>query len=305
MANNIKISQLPEITACTLTGVTVFTDNNTSYKASLSTIQDTVRNYKVYSAVLNHTDELDGSNMGNFGEGFIIGEYYFIDTYETGDDFSNVAEVIDGNINESGCYFRATGKTPTDWTNGSYLYSDGTFVVNELENTLGIDIAWFDSPFGGEGYYYAAGYDYEVGDYVRLSSLGTVQTFISQTNAHVCCYNNPPVFSTSYIPDLVVENSDAVMVTTATVYDTTYWTRGILWDSSFEIRVYPNQGTIKYVFFNPSLKTSEPKVRTPRMSRMSQSQSGSTETEIMKIMKDSTYQKGDMKNMINQTKNKI
>jgi hypothetical protein len=296
MANNIKISQLPEITACTLTGVTVFTDNNTSYKASLSTIQDTVRNYKVYSAILNHTDSLDGDNMGNFGEGFIIGEYYTIDTYETGDDFSNVAEVIDGNINEGGCVFRATGTTPTDWSNGSYLYSDGTFIINELENTLGCDIKWSDSLDGGEGYYYAVGYDYDVDDFVRLSSLGTVQTFVSATSPTTCCYSSPSIFSTQYIPDLVLENTDAIKLITA-VYDSgIYWTRGLLWNSSFEIRVYPNEGTIKYESLNYALSSSEPKLRTPRVV---QELSGSTRTQMMR---NSTYQKGDLKKMILKTK---
>jgi len=46
----------------------------------------------------------------------VSGSTYFIGKFETGDDFTNV-----GGTNVSGCMFKATGTTPTTWTNGSML----------------------------------------------------------------------------------------------------------------------------------------------------------------------------------------
>lgn len=50
-----------------------------------------------------------------------IGEEYTILDFNTGDNFSNVATVISGVINTTGCVFTATGTTPTVYSNGSTL----------------------------------------------------------------------------------------------------------------------------------------------------------------------------------------
>lgn len=57
----------------------------------------------------------------------IIGEEYIIDSLQAGDDFSNVGYVSDG------VSFIATGTTPTNWTNGTYI-SNKIFLVNEYTN---------------------------------------------------------------------------------------------------------------------------------------------------------------------------
>jgi hypothetical protein len=59
-----------------------------------------------------------------------------------GDDFSNIADVTSGTINQNGCIFIATGFIPNEWSNGTELQSAGDFVVTELENTLGFDVSW-------------------------------------------------------------------------------------------------------------------------------------------------------------------
>jgi hypothetical protein len=51
----------------------------------------------------------------------VVGETYEITTYEIDDDFSNVANVISGVINTSGCIFTATGAEPANWSNTSTL----------------------------------------------------------------------------------------------------------------------------------------------------------------------------------------
>lgn len=51
----------------------------------------------------------------------VIDETYEITNYQGSDDFSNVADVISGDINTNGCIFIATGTTPTEWSSNSTL----------------------------------------------------------------------------------------------------------------------------------------------------------------------------------------
>ena len=51
----------------------------------------------------------------------VVGESYEITKYQSGDDFSNVAEVTYGVINTTGCVFKAIGSIPTDYRNSSDL----------------------------------------------------------------------------------------------------------------------------------------------------------------------------------------
>ena len=53
----------------------------------------------------------------------IIGRKYRIATFVAGDNFTNVANVVSGIINTTGCVFIAIGTTPTTWTNLSILTS--------------------------------------------------------------------------------------------------------------------------------------------------------------------------------------
>jgi hypothetical protein len=75
-------------------------------------------------------------------ESLIIGETYTIDDYQSGDDFSNIANVVSGIINETRCVFVATGELPAIWSNDSQLTSSGNLVVSVLTNNLGFDIEW-------------------------------------------------------------------------------------------------------------------------------------------------------------------
>lgn len=95
-----------------------------------------------YKALLTQTGVITGTNLSSFNSALIIGETYTIITGQTGDDFSNVANVQSGVINETGCVFIATGTTPTTWTNSTELSSGGGLIVDVLENNLGYDITW-------------------------------------------------------------------------------------------------------------------------------------------------------------------
>jgi hypothetical protein len=84
------------------------------------------------SSYLSYVALLSARIPGTQTSGSLIpGEWYKITTYADGDDFSNVANVSVGTINNQDCIFMATGTTPTDYTNGSELTSYGCpFVVS-------------------------------------------------------------------------------------------------------------------------------------------------------------------------------
>lgn len=107
----------------------------------------------VYRALLTQTSSITGNSLPAFNFGLVKGETYTISSYIEGDDFSNIANVTSGTINQTGCVFIATGETPINWQYGSELVSDGGLVVQVVENTLGYDIDWTWKPFGGYGYY--------------------------------------------------------------------------------------------------------------------------------------------------------
>ena len=107
-------------------------------------VTDGTYSVATYKALLTQTATFSGQYIGSFGNGLIIGETYTITDYIVGDDFSNIANVVSGVINETGCQFIATGELPNVWTNNSTLESAGNLVVNVIENTLGFDIDWFD-----------------------------------------------------------------------------------------------------------------------------------------------------------------
>jgi hypothetical protein len=117
-------------------------------------------NTGVYRALLTETGSITGTSINSFNQGLIVGETYTITSYQTDDDFSNIANIVSGNINETGCVFIATGETPNRWFSNSELVSEGNLIVDELENTLGFPIYWVANPLGGAGYYFAINNDY-------------------------------------------------------------------------------------------------------------------------------------------------
>jgi hypothetical protein len=136
------ISELPLLTGYSENITIPVQLNNETYQSPLPTLQSS----RVWSALLTQTGSITytGDNDTPYG-GFIFNEIYTIDSYSAGDDFSNVAEVLQGVINTTGCIFRATGSTtseyiiPNTWNN-STLTSDGNMIVNVLENTLGFEV---------------------------------------------------------------------------------------------------------------------------------------------------------------------
>lgn len=97
------------------------------------------RPYKVYTALLNQSG--DGTTTLTNGT-LDIGKLYEITNYQSGDDFTNVANVIEGTINTTGCKFIATGTTPDVWANSTELTDTSAPVATVLENTLGGTPVW-------------------------------------------------------------------------------------------------------------------------------------------------------------------
>jgi hypothetical protein len=135
------------VTGQTITG-------NLTINGNLNITGSTINNVATYRALLTQTGSITGNNETFLGQ-LIIGETYTISTYNSPDDFSNIANVQTGAINQTGCTFIATGSTPNYWGADSELISDGDLIVDVLENTLGYDLSWAWKPFGGEGYYIA------------------------------------------------------------------------------------------------------------------------------------------------------
>jgi hypothetical protein len=96
----------------------------------------------IYNALFTQTGPLTGTSLTNFYDKLIIGETYTIANYVDDADFSNVADVQSGVINQTGCVFIATGSTPNSWADGTELTSFGNLVVDVLENALGYDLSW-------------------------------------------------------------------------------------------------------------------------------------------------------------------
>ena len=116
-------------------------------------LDETLNTTSVYRALFTQTQQVTGTSLSFFNNALIIGETYIITNYVEDADFSNVADVQSGTINQSGCEFIATGETPNSWNDGTELQSSGSLVVNVLENSLGYDLNWQAVPFGGTGYY--------------------------------------------------------------------------------------------------------------------------------------------------------
>ena len=102
---------------------------------------------KVYKALLSQSG--NGTTTQTSGV-LVVGKRYAITTFVAGDNFSNVANVVSGTINTTGCEFIATGTTPTIYTNGSTLTDTAAPVATVLVNTLSGTPVW---SYGGAGDY--------------------------------------------------------------------------------------------------------------------------------------------------------
>jgi hypothetical protein len=91
-------------------------------------------------------DELTSGNL-------TVGKVYQISVFGNGDDFSNVG----AQLNTSGGVFKATGTTPTKWSNGSVLNeiklddlkTDADIVFETATDTVTLTTGAFEGGSGG------------------------------------------------------------------------------------------------------------------------------------------------------------
>lgn len=144
-----------------------------------------------------------------------VGAVYTIDNYASGDDFSNVAEVLSGTINETGCVFRAVFDSPATYVYGSELSYSGDPVSTVLQNDFGGSIDW---SYVGTGVYCAS---------------STATTFTAEKTYLSITQDNNSSNGIKYI-----YNDNAGLIYINTLDDTSALADGELMGTSIEIRVY-------------------------------------------------------------------
>jgi hypothetical protein len=187
---------------------------NVTINGNLSVTGVTTGSLATYKALLTQLGSQTGttlSGFGGFNDGLIIGETYTIIDYVSDDDFSNIANVISGVIDTTGCIFIATGEIPTNWNNGSTLVSSGNLVVTVLENNLGFDIEWIQE-FGGPGIYF--GFNSTTGPLYNTFNRNT--TFILG-GGNPNPYYGPNLLETFIGPITLSEKDDTIVVA---IFDT-------------------------------------------------------------------------------------
>jgi hypothetical protein len=224
---------------------------------NLSVTGSTTSGVATYKALLTQTAPISGFNLNTFNLSLIVGETYTINTYNNGDDFSNVADVQSGTINQAGCVFIATGCCPNDWSSNSELISSGNLVVDVIENSLGYDLEW--SMFFIPGFYIA--YPQNIGPKYngfprRKVSVATQQTLIGLALDldYVKYYSQPTSFNS--LDDIIIFqawNSD----TQLSVDDTLFYTPieiNIKQDLDTTPLTINGSVTVPYSFSYPSIQ---------------------------------------------------
>ncbi len=114
-----------------------------SFIKSIFVSSNDVTSIKTYKAYVTNDVIIQTSGL------LVEGTYYGVDSFEDGDDFSNVG------YSGTGSGFVATGTTPTAWTNGTSIYHfdiNIQVVQNTLSETLFIEFGLDDS--GEESMFY-------------------------------------------------------------------------------------------------------------------------------------------------------
>ena len=92
------------------------------------------------------------------------GETYYINNYQSGDDFSNLAQIISGTMNQDYCIFKMTGDSryyknleihlsPYNWSNNSQLFVKGKLINEVIYNDFGYNLEWSYNYDNWWGYY--------------------------------------------------------------------------------------------------------------------------------------------------------
>ncbi len=135
----------------------------------------------------------------------VSGVKYFTETFETGDDFSNIADT-GAAANVTGAEWTATGTTPTDWTNGSNVRRIPV-LQNPTNKLIGQLYTWkITQPAGGD---VRVGFDTDFEFYngnvnVNLTANGeTSITGVVVSRSSIKCFAHPSARITTTYWDTV------------------------------------------------------------------------------------------------------
>lgn len=165
------------------------------------------------SYVVRLTENLQWANSGPL----VVGETYRIDALNTGDDFSNVGYMMPE------MSFVATGTTPTNWSNGTYILNvtQSNPIVTVLYNSIG-NVAWKYS--GAKGSYratFSESYDFnKIAIFPAIPTLPPLQVITQGLTT----YEGVGFFLNSYLIDASLNS---------------YQADGVFTDYMFEVRIYP------------------------------------------------------------------
>lgn len=167
--------------------------------------------YQSYVARL--TENLQWANSGPL----VVGETYRIDALNTGDDFSNVGYMMPE------MSFVATGTTPTNWSNGTYILNvtQSNPIVIVLYNSIG-NVAWKYT--GMKGSYratFSESYDFnKIAIFPAIPTLPPLQVITQGLTT----YEGVGFFLNSYLIDASLNS---------------YQADGVFTDYMLEVRIYP------------------------------------------------------------------
>ena len=133
-----------------------------------------VTEYTAKSQDFIDTDLFDVSKHVTQTSGvLVVGKRYTILDFNAGDNFTNVASVVSGTINTTGCVFDAIGTTPTTYSNGSTLahYETQSYTYEDLKTGLS------GNPLIYEALLSQTGTSAPVASSILVNTLGQTPTF--------------------------------------------------------------------------------------------------------------------------------
>ena len=133
-----------------------------------------ITDYTAKSQDFIDTDLFDVSKHVTQTSGaLVVGKRYTILNFVAGDNFTNVASVVSGTINTTGCVFDAIGTTPTTYSNGSTLarYETQSYTYEDLKTGLN------GNPLVYEALLSQTGTSAPVASSILVNTLGQTPTF--------------------------------------------------------------------------------------------------------------------------------
>lgn len=133
-----------------------------------------ITDYTAKSQDFIDTDLFDVSKHVTQTSGvLVVGKRYTILDFNAGDNFTNVASVVSGTINTTGCVFDAIGTTPTTYSNGSTLarYETQSYTYEDLKTGLN------GNPLVYEALLSQTGTSAPVASSILVNTLGQTPTF--------------------------------------------------------------------------------------------------------------------------------